>query len=86
MFLNLRTERAPQRDAGEPLLGRFELPERLGVTGSRVAVTYWPVSRAGTTSTFTLCHATRLARTRAVIVSQTGRPRLRESAPGAPPC
>ena len=86
VFLNLRTERAPQRDAGEPLLGRFELPERLDVMGSRVAVTYWPVSRAGTTSTFTLCHAADLARTRAVVVSQTGRPRLRESVPGAPPC
>ena len=86
VFLNLRAERTVQRDAQEPLLGVFALPERLQLTGSRTAVTYWPVSRAGTTATFTVCDADRLARTRAVIVSQTGRPRLREAAPGAPPC
>lgn len=86
VFLNLRPERTVQRDPQEPLLGVFELPERLRLTGSRSAVTYWPVSRAGTTATFTVCDPGRLARTRAVIVSQTGRPRLRETAAGTPPC
>jgi len=86
VFLNMRAERTVQRDPQEPLLGVFELPERLRLIGSRNAVTYWPVSRAGTTATFTVCDADGLARTRAVIVSQTGRPRLRESAAGAAPC
>lgn len=86
VFLNLRTERTVQRDSAEPLLGVFALPENTRLAGSRTAVTYWPVSRAGTTATFTVCDSHRLARTRAVIVSQTGRPRLRESAAGAAPC
>ena len=86
VFLNLRAERTVQRDPQEPLLGVFELPERLRLTGSRSAVTYWPVSRAGTTATFTVCDPDRLARTRAVVVSQTGRSRLRETPAGTPPC
>jgi type IV fimbrial biogenesis protein FimT len=86
VFVNERPERRPQRDALEPLVARYDLPADLAVHASRVAVTYWPVSRAGTTATVTLCAPRGLAAARAVIVSQSGRPRQRLLPPDAPPC
>src|SRR5262249_39191766 len=35
-----------------PLLHTFRLPSDVTVHGTRAAVTFWPVARAGTTSTF----------------------------------
>ena len=61
-------------DAGDELLRSVELPPELRVLGTRRALTYWPVARAGTTATLVLCHARGGAL--AVIVSQTGRPRI----------
>ena len=56
------------------VLTRFHLPDRLTVSATRPTVTFWPVSRAGSTSTFDLCD---LAGTgRSIVVSQTGRPRV----------
>jgi prepilin-type N-terminal cleavage/methylation domain-containing protein len=52
--------------------------------GTRLAVTYWPASRSGTTATLTLCSAAG-ARPRQLVISQTGRPRLRV-AEAAPAC
>lgn len=60
---------------GAALLGETDLPSGMWLTGSRSSVTFWPATRAGTTATFTLCDARHLAPPRAVIVSQTGRPR-----------
>ena len=69
-------------DAGDELLHSVELPPELRLLGSRRVLTYWPVARAGTTATLVLCHARGAAL--AVIVSQTGRPRLsRTDAAGA---
>jgi type IV fimbrial biogenesis protein FimT len=76
----------PQFDPGDILVTRFEAAAPLQLHGSRPAVTYWPVSRAGTTATFTICAPAALAPPRAIIVSQSGRPRLRHSAAGASPC
>ena len=64
--------------AAAPLLHAFTLPEDVSVHGTRAAVTFWPVARAGTTSTFDLCgigSGTSMAG-RAVVVSQTGRSRV----------
>lgn len=76
---------APEPDEQGQLLHQFRLPTRLTVHGSRPAVTFWPVSRAGTTSTFDLCEISAQPRGRAVVVSQTGRPRVarEEAACGA---
>lgn len=52
-----------------------ELPRDLTVRASRPRVTYWPVARAGSTSTFLVCDARAVAPALAVIVSQSGRPR-----------
>jgi type IV fimbrial biogenesis protein FimT len=86
VFINERPERRPQRDVREPLVARFDLPAGLAVHASRAAVTYWPVSRAGTTATVTFCAPRGLATGRAVIVSQSGRPRQRLLRPEASPC
>lgn len=65
---------AGRLDPGDELLQRVELPAELRLQGSRRVLTYWPTARAGTTATLVLCHARGGAL--AVIVSQTGRPRL----------
>jgi hypothetical protein len=65
-----------QLGAADNLLRHVELPGRVSMQGSRTAVTYWPTSRAGTTSTFLMCHAGRPLEGRAVVVSQSGRPRV----------
>ena len=60
-----------------PLLHTFRLPSEVTVHGTRAAVTFWPVARAGTTSTFDLCVGdSRVVPGRAVVVSQTGRARV----------
>jgi type IV fimbrial biogenesis protein FimT len=60
----------------QPVLRSFRLPPDVSVHASRAAVTFWPVTRAGTTSTFDVCDVNRAVRGRAVVVSQTGRPRV----------
>ncbi len=56
------------------VLSRFKLPPRLTVSASRPTVTFWPVTRAASTSTFDLCDLAGVGRS--IIVSQTGRPRV----------
>lgn len=66
-----------QVNAGDEVLHRLVLPQEVTVSGTRSAVTYWPTTHAGTTSTFTLCDARgRISQGRSVVVSQTGRPRV----------
>jgi type IV fimbrial biogenesis protein FimT len=59
-----------------PVLRSFHVAGDVVVHGSRAAVTFWPTTRASTTSTFDVCDAKRGAPGRAVIVSQLGRPRV----------
>jgi hypothetical protein len=65
------------------VLHRFQLPTGLAVSGSRPAVTFWPVTRASSTSTFELCDVRGHGPGRSIVVSQTGRPRV---AAEAAPC
>jgi type IV fimbrial biogenesis protein FimT len=86
VFIDHSGGASAQLDAGDELLRSVDLPAELRLTGSRRALTYWPVARAGTTATLVLCHAQGGAL--AVIVSQTGRPRLArtDAAGGALDC
>jgi type IV fimbrial biogenesis protein FimT len=59
-----------------PVLRRFHVAEGVIVHGSRSAVTFWPVARTSLTSTFDVCDDRREVAGRAVVVSQTGRPRV----------
>lgn len=70
-------------DTGDELLRVARLPGGFRLLGSRRVLTYWPVARAGTTATLRLCHASGAAL--AVIVSQTGRPRISRTGPGGSP-
>jgi type IV fimbrial biogenesis protein FimT len=63
------------------VMHRFRLPADITVTATRPAVTFWPVARAGSTSTFELCEVTNATRGRSIVVSQTGRPRVAAEAP-----
>lgn len=65
-------------DAEVPRLHKFHLPPHMEVRGTRSAVTFWPVARAGTTATFEVCYTAGAPQGRAVIVSQIGRPRVAE--------
>lgn len=80
VFLNRDSDQPAQRDGGEEILRRYEIAATLSLRGTRSAINYWPVPRAGTTTTFALCDSRHAAPPRAVIVSQTGRPRLARSA------
>jgi type IV fimbrial biogenesis protein FimT len=77
VFENAHAEFTPVRDAGEPVLRRHAIDHPTTLRASRGAVTYWPAARAGMTSTFQFCSAVAGVPPRAVVVSQTGRPRLR---------
>lgn len=75
VFIEQHVASPPQRGADDELLSTQQLPGTLRLYANR-SVTYWPQARAGATSTFLLCDAQQRARPRAVIVSQTGRPRI----------
>ncbi|HPF25847.1 MAG TPA: GspH/FimT family pseudopilin [Steroidobacteraceae bacterium] len=70
-------------DPGDTLLLRAQLPGELQLRGSRASVTFWPIARAGTTNTFSICDLATLAPPAQVIVSQSGRPRLGTSSRAA---
>jgi type IV fimbrial biogenesis protein FimT len=67
---------SPSTVGDQPVLRSFHLPPDVSVHASRTAVTFWPITRAGTTSTFDVCDVNRAVRGRAVVVSQSGRPRV----------
>lgn len=70
----------PQAAPSGPILHRFRLHEAVAVRGTRPAVTFWPVARAGTTSTFEICDLEGRTPGRSIVVSQTGRPRVAQEA------
>src|SRR5262245_36191661 len=78
VFANRDHDSPPFVDPGEVLLLRHPPVPDLTIRNSRDAVTYWPVARAGTTATFIFCDERGPASARAIIVSQTGRPRVSE--------
>ena len=74
----------PRLSPADQLLHASTLPPGFKVSGTRAAVTYWPIARAGTTGTFKLCATQGAAMGRAVVVSQTGRPRVEGAVSCAP--
>jgi type IV fimbrial biogenesis protein FimT len=73
-----REPRLPVRvDGDDEVLRRLALAPGLSVQATRLAVTYWPTAMAGTTGTFTFCAGDGAAR--AVVISQTGRPRVEKA-------
>jgi type IV fimbrial biogenesis protein FimT len=75
-WLNTRGDSPALPDAGEPVIAQGQLPRDIDLRGSRASITFWPVSRAGTTNTILVCDARGVAEPDQVVVSQSGRPRL----------
>jgi len=72
-------------EAGDLPLAVQSLPGRVQLYATRPALTYWPVPRAAATGSFVFCDADGLVPPRAIIVSQTGRPRVSDvAADGSP--
>jgi len=76
VFYDLERSLPPQIAGSDELLRSVQLPPGFTVRGTRAGVTFWPASRSGTTATFTICPDRGKPEGRAVVVSQTGRPRV----------
>jgi type IV fimbrial biogenesis protein FimT len=76
VFANADHDSPPVVDANEDILFVQARVEQLSIESSRNAVFYWPVALAGTTATFIFCDERGTSAARAIIVSQTGRPRI----------
>ncbi len=82
VFVNPDGDQPVRRDVGEALLRSYALHPPLRLHATRAGVNYWPAPRAGSTTTFTICDPRAAEKSRAVIVSQSGR--VRVAAGGAP--
>lgn len=76
VFVNLDRDSPAVRDAGEELL-RVYAPWPAGnVMANRTTLSFRPFGQVGVTATFTFCDDRGVPAARAVIISQTGRPRV----------
>lgn len=76
VFVNADRDSPAARDSGEDLL-RVYAPWGTGwVNANRATLSFRPFGQTGVTATFTFCDDRGSAGARAVIISQTGRPRV----------
>jgi type IV fimbrial biogenesis protein FimT len=76
VFANLDAESPAQRDADEPVLQTYGAWPSGSITGNRSTLSFRAFGQAGITATFTFCDTRGSDAARAVIISQTGRPRV----------
>ncbi|HET6630768.1 MAG TPA: GspH/FimT family pseudopilin [Woeseiaceae bacterium] len=76
LFVNADRDGPPQVDAGEPVLARRRVDERVRIDANRRAFTLRMTHLRATNGTLVVCDRTGRAQTRAVVVSYTGRPRV----------
>jgi type IV fimbrial biogenesis protein FimT len=85
VFVNSDGDSPAVRDPGEPLL-RVVAPWTMGtLSGNRSTLSFRPFGQSGVTATFTFCDARGPAAARAVIISQSGRPRVSSLGPSNQP-
>jgi type IV fimbrial biogenesis protein FimT len=85
IFVNLDHDSPAARDAGEPLLRVYDPWDAGHITSNRSTLSFRPFGQMGVTATVTFCDDRGSRAARAVIISQTGRPRISSrSASGAP--
>ncbi len=77
LFANHDRDAPAQRDAGEPLIRRYTTSSHNLISANRSRFSFRTTSLRATNGTFILCDKTRRAAARALIVSYTGRPRVR---------
>jgi Tfp pilus assembly protein FimT len=67
--------------SGRPVeLRRHILPAGVVVRASRAPLRFWPAALAASPTTLTICDERRVARARAIVISQSGRARFAEQA------
>ena len=85
LFVNTDRDAPAQRDPGEELLRVYSPWTDGHVEANRSTLSFRPFGQMGVTATFAFCDQRGSAAARAVIVSQTGRPRVSDrSAAGGP--
>ncbi len=75
IFVNLDRDTPAVRDAGEPLLRVYQPWDAGHITSNRSTLSFRPFGQMGVTATVTFCDDRGSRAARAVIISQTGRPR-----------
>jgi type IV fimbrial biogenesis protein FimT len=88
VFVNLDRDSPATRDADEELLHAYPPWESGEITANRTTLSFRPYGQSGVTATITFCDDRGSAGARAVIISQTGRPRVadRNSSGGSLDC
>jgi type IV fimbrial biogenesis protein FimT len=88
VFVNQDRDSPAARDAGEALLRAYPAWEDGRIASNRPTLSFRPYGQSGVTATVTFCDVRGSASARAVVISQTGRPRIanRSSSGGALPC
>jgi type IV fimbrial biogenesis protein FimT len=76
VFVNVDRDSPAVRDDGEPVLRAYAPWERGAVIANRATLSFRPFGQMGVTATVTFCDERGSAAARAVIISQTGRPRV----------
>ena len=76
VFVNLDRDSPAVRDDSEPVLRAYAPWQRGAVTANRATLSFRPFGQMGVTATITFCDDRGSAAARAVIISQTGRPRV----------
>jgi len=76
VFVNLDRDSPAVRDEGEPVLRAYAPWGRGAVKANRATLSFRPFGQMGVTATVTFCDERGSAAARAVIISQTGRPRV----------
>ena len=84
VFVNRDRDAPAFRDAGEPVLRVYAPWTRGAVQANRATLSFRPFGQLGVTATFIFCDGRGAPAARAVIINQTGRPRVSDrSASGA---
>jgi len=76
VFVNLDRDSPAALDAGEDLLRVYERWDAGHILSNRTTLSFRPFGQMGVTATVTFCDDRGSAAARAVIISQTGRPRV----------
>lgn len=76
IFVNLDRDSPAARDADEPVLRVYEPWDAGHITSNRSTLSFRPFGQMGVTATVTFCDDRGSRAARAVIISQTGRPRI----------
>lgn len=76
VFVNADRDSPADRDASEELLRVYAAWQRGAVNANRGTLSFRPFGQMGVTATFTFCDERGAPAARAVIISQTGRPRV----------